>query len=57
MGKGQQPGSSSEHPTHGYSNNPLAGRVINANWGSEHDPVNSLPPVKVATAAVVVKES
>lgn len=57
MGNGQQPGSSSEHPTHGYSNISPAGRVREANWGSEHDPVNILPPVKVATAAVVIKES
>ena len=53
----QQPGSSSEHLSHRYSNIPAAGRVISANWGSEHDPVNSFPPVKVATAAVVIRES
>ena len=57
MLNGQQPGTSSEHPSHGYSNNPPVGRVIDANWGSEHDPVSSFPPVKVATAAVVIKES
>ena len=57
MLNGQQPGSSSEHPSHGYSNNPPAARVIDANRGSEQDPVRSFPPVKGATAAVVVKES
>ena len=57
MLNGQQPGSSSEHPSHGYSNNPPAARVIDANWGSEQDPVSSFPPVKGATAAVEVKES
>lgn len=55
MLNGQQPGSSIEHPTHGYSSIPPAVMVIDANWGSEHDPVNSLPPVKVATAVVVAK--
>ena len=54
---GQQPGSSTEHPSHGYSNTPPVGRAIDANWASEHDPVNSFSPVKVAMAAVVIKES
>ena len=57
MINGQQLGSSMEHPSHEYFSTPPAGRVIDANWGSEHDPVNSFLPVKVAMAAVVIRES